>query len=226
MKPIVVPDIHGAYLLLHDVLTRFPDRQFVFLGDLIDRGPDSHMVLRRVKELVHQKRALLCLGNHEDMAIQALLYHKPGMQSFWEQVGGAATTTAYGGVTEQLTNDLNWVRMHARRVIVHEGVMYCHAMRPALLDVTSSRIRQNYAAKHPTLALDTQAEEVIWGIPGKTPLHPLPEGIKYSVHGHTILDEPLIDLEHDKTVFLDLGGFSTLRFCVWDAETEQAVRIV
>ncbi|WP_368648229.1 metallophosphoesterase [Castellaniella ginsengisoli] len=67
----VIGDIHGesqALDALLDHLQKNPetrDRLMVFIGDLCDRGPDSVGVIRRVRELVEQGRALAILGNHE-----------------------------------------------------------------------------------------------------------------------------------------------------------------
>lgn len=50
-SPVIIPDVHGACALLHAALRHFPERTFVFLGDLIDRGPDSRGVLRTTSDL-------------------------------------------------------------------------------------------------------------------------------------------------------------------------------
>ena len=41
------------------------NRKLVFLGDLCDRGPKNHLVLRLVMDLVDQGQALALMGNHE-----------------------------------------------------------------------------------------------------------------------------------------------------------------
>jgi hypothetical protein len=70
----IVGDIHGeidALNALLDHLGYAPDgrhpagRTLVFVGDLVDRGPDSPAVLERVGALVHSGRAQCILGNHE-----------------------------------------------------------------------------------------------------------------------------------------------------------------
>jgi hypothetical protein len=70
----VVGDVHGEIDALEDLLTQLgydadgehPDgRRLIFLGDLVDRGPDSPGVLRRVKALVEAGHAQCILGNHE-----------------------------------------------------------------------------------------------------------------------------------------------------------------
>jgi protein phosphatase len=75
----IVGDVHGCkdeLLALMDQLGwrssveqgwHHPEgRLLVFVGDLVDRGPDSLGVLRLVAELCRQERALLVRGNHDD----------------------------------------------------------------------------------------------------------------------------------------------------------------
>jgi bis(5'-nucleosyl)-tetraphosphatase (symmetrical) len=66
MRAIVIGDIHGCLdefdaLLAHVSYQPGKDR-LILLGDLVDRGPDSHGVLRRAQEL----RAAVVLGNHDE----------------------------------------------------------------------------------------------------------------------------------------------------------------
>lgn len=71
-RTLVVGDIHGEILALERVLSQFPslDEQdtVVFLGDYLDRGPDSAAVISRLRNLSHVLPAqVVCLrGNHED----------------------------------------------------------------------------------------------------------------------------------------------------------------
>jgi bis(5'-nucleosyl)-tetraphosphatase (symmetrical) len=67
MRIVVVGDVHGCLEEMDDLLLACEIRQgdrLVFLGDLVDRGPDPIGVVRRVREL----RAECLLGNHEEKA--------------------------------------------------------------------------------------------------------------------------------------------------------------
>lgn len=76
---VFVGDVHGCLeeldALLAEVSPRPEDRLF-FVGDLVDRGPDSLGVVRRVRDLLarHPGSAAVC-GNHEE---KALRYHERG----------------------------------------------------------------------------------------------------------------------------------------------------
>jgi len=72
----VIGDVHGQLAALNAlarVLGYDPDRGFhhpdgrllVFVGDLVDRGPDSLRVAEKVRELVQAGRAICLMGNHE-----------------------------------------------------------------------------------------------------------------------------------------------------------------
>jgi hypothetical protein len=74
----LVGDIHGEIGALECLMGHLgygpsgshPDgRRLVFLGDLIDRGPDSQAVVRKVADLVDRGRALAILGNHDLSAV-------------------------------------------------------------------------------------------------------------------------------------------------------------
>jgi hypothetical protein len=70
----VIGDVHGELDALETLLTRLGydrrgdhplKRRLVFLGDLVDRGPDSPAVLDRVQQLIARGSAQSILGNHE-----------------------------------------------------------------------------------------------------------------------------------------------------------------
>jgi hypothetical protein len=81
----IIPDIHGQAEKLRLALQNLgwrrngttwlhpePDRQIVFLGDFIDRGPENGAVIRIVRELMDAGRAQAIMGNHE---LNALHFH-------------------------------------------------------------------------------------------------------------------------------------------------------
>jgi len=77
----VVGDVHGEMDALRDLLGylgydligRHPEgRRLVFVGDLIDRGPDSPGVVRWVRRMMDEAGALAVLGNHEINLLRGL----------------------------------------------------------------------------------------------------------------------------------------------------------
>ena len=73
-RVLIVGDIHGDIKALNKIIEIAEEKEafLIFLGDVIDRGPDSLKVLLKIKELVKNKKALLLLGNHEENLLRAL----------------------------------------------------------------------------------------------------------------------------------------------------------
>ncbi len=84
MQPYdIIGDIHGHADALETLLKklgytyrqgcfRHPERETVFLGDLIDRGPENFRTMETVKAMTDNGRAQIVMGNHE---FNALCYH-------------------------------------------------------------------------------------------------------------------------------------------------------
>ncbi len=64
MSLFAIGDVQGCALRLDALLERLPrDARLVFVGDIVNRGPDSLGALRKVRAL--GDRALVLLGNHD-----------------------------------------------------------------------------------------------------------------------------------------------------------------
>lgn len=105
-----VGDVHGRYDLLTQLLAAIaadraaePSREpvLVLLGDYIDRGPDSALVLEALVRLVQHDPAGVCLlkGNHEQGLLAFLDAPQDG--GAWLSFGGRETLAAYGVVTPE-----------------------------------------------------------------------------------------------------------------------------
>ncbi|MCF8235250.1 MAG: metallophosphoesterase [Bacteroidales bacterium] len=111
-KRWVIPDIHG-YLRTLKVLIEEqiqPSRQdeIYFLGDYIDRGPDSKGVIDYLHKLETDGYNVNCIiGNHEDFCVQTY-YENKNQRKFlgiktrnhfkkeWEKYGGKETQKSFG----------------------------------------------------------------------------------------------------------------------------------
>src|SRR5688572_3339405 len=104
-RAYAVGDIHGRLDLLDRLLAvveedldRKPSRKamLVFLGDLIDRGPDSRGVVERLRTYRHEVlRPYFLAGNHEEVLLR-LLAGERGILSNWLKYGGAECLLSYG----------------------------------------------------------------------------------------------------------------------------------
>jgi serine/threonine protein phosphatase 1 len=95
-----VGDIHGDYWRLVNLLAKLPmsdDDLLVFVGDYIDRGPDSFRVIELLIELrANRSRTVFLRGNHEAMLLDARAHpHSTSRYALWMGNGGAETLDSY-----------------------------------------------------------------------------------------------------------------------------------
>lgn len=99
-----IGDIHGRIDLLDDLIPQIigdfeaipeaPKPKIVFLGDYIDRGPDSRSVIDRILDLSTVFQVTALKGNHEDALLRFL--DQPDFGPNWVEHGGSETLAAYG----------------------------------------------------------------------------------------------------------------------------------
>ena len=62
----VIGDLQGCGTQLDEMLARLPDEaRLIFVGDIVNRGPQSLHCLRTVKAMCESGRAMALLGNHD-----------------------------------------------------------------------------------------------------------------------------------------------------------------
>ena len=104
-RAYAVGDVHGRLDLLDELLAQIADDDssrdaastvIVFLGDLIDRGPDSAAVIERLRRFdpVNGKSVFL-LGNHEEVLLR-LLGGETTLLAGWLRFGGTECALSYG----------------------------------------------------------------------------------------------------------------------------------
>jgi serine/threonine protein phosphatase 1 len=141
MLTYAIGDVHGCLHKLVPLLDRClhhgegrPSR-FVFVGDYIDRGPDSHgvidLLIRTQKEPPGE---VICLrGNHEAMMLEAV---GTGDAILWLANGAVATLESYGieHPSEMPPQHFDWIAAlplsfdDGRRYFVHAGVDPAHPL--------------------------------------------------------------------------------------------------
>lgn len=98
MRRFVIGDIHGCAKALRTLIEAIEPREedeLIFLGDYIDRGPNSRDVVQQILELRHRCHVIPLRGNHEIMLLSVVLGGMDG--EMWLENGGTATVTSYGG---------------------------------------------------------------------------------------------------------------------------------
>ncbi len=96
---LAIGDVHGCLTAL-DALLAFvqlqPDDTLIFLGDYIDRGPDSRGVLERLVELSARPNTIFLRGNHDLWMENAREDRQWFTSWFHGGVGGLETLKSYG----------------------------------------------------------------------------------------------------------------------------------
>ena len=98
-KQWVIGDVHGCLrtlrTLMEDKLQPAKNDQLIFVGDYIDRGPDSKGVLAYLMELqLMGSKLILLKGNHEEMMLRSV--HDKKVRKDWYYNGGMPTLRSFG----------------------------------------------------------------------------------------------------------------------------------
>ena len=134
MATYVIGDIHGRPKLLNQLINNVPwdveQDKIVFLGDLVDRGPDAPGVIERVMELVAANPNVVVLrGNHEQMMLDCLDYGD--LQWLIPENGGLATLEGYGLDLTKL-QDVSDIRIPDEHIEFIRGLPFYHEDEQAI----------------------------------------------------------------------------------------------
>ncbi|MGI9457991.1 MAG: metallophosphoesterase family protein [Aeoliella sp.] len=95
-RVIAIGDVHGCSDALRAIVEAIAPTKtdvIVFLGDCIDRGPDTRGVIEQVVELSDLCKVIPILGNHEEMLLAAV--DRPGTAPMWLECGGREALESY-----------------------------------------------------------------------------------------------------------------------------------
>jgi polynucleotide kinase-phosphatase len=207
----IIGDIHGCASELRTLLTTLgwelhydgdevvgathPEgRQAVFVGDLVDRGPDTPGVLRLVMGMVEAGTALCVSGNHEVKLVRALK--------------GAKVKLAHGLAESlaQLESESEDFRERALKFM--DGLISHYVLDDGKLVVAHAGLKESYhgraSGRVRAFALygDTTGETDEFGLPVRYPWAQEYRGQAMVVYGHT----PVPSAEWvNNTICLDTG---------------------
>jgi serine/threonine protein phosphatase 1 len=184
-----IGDVHGELekldellrLIRADAVLRKVAHRLVFLGDLIDRGPDSRGVVERVMRVEAEGDAVTLLGNHEEMLLNAWKSSDTKLYALWGLNGGDRAIASYERV--------NGVRHDWRDSVDASHVHWMRAL-PTLLHDEPRRLVFVHAGIDPTTFPNCDAGVRLWTRsdkffdPGRWPKRRELEGLLV-VHGHT-----------------------------------------
>jgi protein phosphatase len=207
----VIGDVHGCRAELEQLLdqlgyaidrdgagrpvsARHPSRRAVFLGDLVDRGPDTPGVLRLVMGMVAAGTAFCVPGNHEAKLLKALrgknVKRSHGLDASMEQL--EQETEEFRARVDRFIDGLvsHYVLDGGRLVVSHAGLIERYHGR------ASGRVREF------CLYGQTTGETDEYGLPVRYPWAQEYRGRALVLYGHT----PVPDTEWvNNTLCLDTG---------------------
>jgi len=208
-----VGDVHGRADLLALLLSQIEvDAALhpvarpitVFLGDYIDRGPESRQVIELLAAWKNVRHSVFLKGNHEDFFLRFL--KDAAVLQDWRYCGGLETLVAYGlrppispAATEQaqLARDLAGALPETHRA-------FLQALEPFFICGDFVFV---HAGLRPLVAIERQTEDDLLWIRDEFLLWDRPFE-KIVVHGHTPVHEP--DIRNNR-INIDTGAFATGR---------------
>ena len=207
-----IGDVHGRLDLLETLLGRIArhsatlapaEREhIVFIGDLVDRGPDSAGVVRHVHALAQRHPAMTVLrGNHEEMMVRALA-GEPGMMRVWLRSGGREALASYG-IEPPPRGAIYDEFALAREVREAVTAPILDWLRTLPLTERSGDYFFCHAGVRPGVALRRQREVDLLWIREDFLENAQPHGA-IVVHGHTITDR--VDIRENR-IGIDTGAY-------------------
>lgn len=211
-RAYAIGDVHGRLDLLDALLAQIAKdrrrrpcaREFlVLLGDVIDRGPDSRGVVRRLRGLDDPSlHPVFLMGNHEEMLVRALGTHPKRLRD-WLKFGGTACIESYGVEPADIAElDPASAAAAIRAAIPREDL--------AFIDGFADSFRFGdylfvHAGIRPGVAIEDQrTADLRWireDFLESEVVHPL-----FVIHGHTIVDRP--DERHNR-IGIDTGAYAS-----------------
>jgi serine/threonine protein phosphatase 1 len=204
MRQFVIGDVHGCKVTLLALLKKIDlqlDDELYFLGDYIDRGPDSKGVFDTIFNLLGAGYKVTCLlGNHEAMLLGAL-GGNPEERYDWHKNGGKQTLQSF--------------KLQTAREVPSVYIDFIQAM-PIVLEVGDYILVHaglNFNAKDPIKPV----QQMIWIRDWYDKINYKWLGNRYIVHGHTpqLTLETILQceaLDRERVLNLDCG-------CVFNRES-------
>jgi len=211
-RAYVVGDIHGRLDLLDQLLVkvdedlkRRPVRKtlLVFVGDLIDRGPQSAQVIERLRTYRRAGvRTIFLLGNHEEVLLRILRGDR-ALISSWLRFGGIQCLESYGVNAKELARKRGQEALAiVQRAIPHEHVKFLESFMDTCRFGDYLFV---HAGIRPGVELEQQSQTDLRWIREPFLFDDTDHGFTV-VHGHTIA--PAIE-ERGNRIGIDTGAYRT-----------------
>jgi serine/threonine protein phosphatase 1 len=215
LRVYAIGDIHGRLDLLEALLASIAaddrarggdlETHYIFLGDLIDRGPDSSGVVERLKAFAVEKpHVRFLMGNHEQVFLRAMAGDRRALR-FLIRIGGRETLNSYGISDEEYrTLDFDELAARAAEKVPAEHLAFLSGFEKW---IELGDYLFVHAGLKPGVPLEDQAQSDLCWIRDEFLSHRDSFGAVV-VHGHSITEE--IDVRANR-IGIDTGAFATGR---------------
>lgn len=211
LRVYAISDIHGRSDLLQQLFTVIdvdlnrsrPERSIqVFLGDYVDRGPDSRGVLDLLIERSQSHETVFLKGNHEAFFMDVM--RDPAKLQDWRHYGGLLTLMSYGIRPTMNPSSEDQVKLIDAlcQAVPAEHVRFLQNLQPSF---TCGDFFFVHAGVKPGVPLDRQSEDDLFWIREEF-LNSEDNFGKYVVHGHTPVKTP--DIRPNR-INIDTGAYAT-----------------
>jgi serine/threonine protein phosphatase 1 len=211
VRVYAIGDVHGRADLLQSLLTVIdvdlarstPERAIqVFLGDYVDRGPDSRAVLDLLIERSKTHETVCLKGNHEIFLLEVL--KDPARLQEWRHYGGLLTLVSYGITPTMNPSAEQQVELieGLRRALPPEHLAFLQQLPSSF---TCGDFFFVHAGVKPGVPLERQKDEDLLWIREEFLASEERFG-KYIVHGHTPVSVP--DIRPNR-INIDTGAYAT-----------------
>jgi hypothetical protein len=131
MRHIIIGDVHGCLAELEELISLLSpaaDDKLYFIGDLVDKGPDSAGVVQYVRRLAENQPLILVLGNHEEKLLR-FIQHKETQSAALQQMKNTEKLELLMG--QLSTADIQFLSSaYINYIIVEAGVCLLHGGIP------------------------------------------------------------------------------------------------
>lgn len=196
----VIGDIHGCLTKLEALLDKIKlhngafgintTSELVFVGDYVDRGPDSKGVIELVRSLEANPQAIgfdivvPLMGNHEDMMTD------PSARDVWLWNGGIQCLQSF---------DSEWHNKSVHEVVGVDTYRWVRSL--PIYHVSGSVAVAHAGIDESDLSVEQHSkEELLWSRRLRRGPHDI---YKYTVHGHTPMDQAYVG-QH--VAYIDTGA--------------------
>lgn len=205
-----IGDVHGCLDQLNRLLDRIAGdlhkraskAHLIFLGDLIDRGPDSAGVVNRLLSgSLPGDRQTFLSGNHEEVLLDC---YDGNLETCgpWLQFGGLQTLESYGLSRTEIFERAGQLSEALREVIPADHISFVRSFSN-YLEIGDYLFV--HAGIRPNVALDQQSASDLRWIRNDFLDSAVDHG-RVVVHGHSIVPE--IDVRHNR-ISVDTGCYRT-----------------